>query len=465
VEQTDPQLDVLWERNLDTTGLVASGDAVVLAVSGGIDSMVMLHLFAGIADRRDLKLTVVHLNHQLRGSESDGDEAFVRRVSEAFNIPFFCKKVDTVGYMASTRLSKQEAARDLRYEFFEEVRLKADAVSVATAHQADDNAETVLMNALRGTGIRGLAGIPLTRAEGNIIRPLLFARRRDIERFARDHNIEFRFDSSNASIKYRRNFLRHSIIPMMESSSESDVVDSINTFSWLVRKLDALVSMQVRDALETAEISAATGEASIVIGVLKEKPRYLQEAIILEILRTLGAEVESNKVHRIIALCDLETGSVVQLSKALHVYRDRDHLFFVRPGDRSAVHQVVTPGDIYAHGNFKFSLSAPMPRPVEFAADRRIEYVDALKLGGHLVLRTWQDGDWFIPLGMNARKKVSDFFVDEKVPLVQKHTVPILESDGTIVWICGRRLDDRFKVTPETREVVRLEFNPTEHQS
>jgi tRNA(Ile)-lysidine synthase len=151
----------------------------------------------------------------------------------------------------------------------------------------------------------------------------------------------------------------------------------------------------------------------------------------------------------------------VQLSKTLHVYRDRDRLTFVRPSEAALLYQPVSLGDSYVFGDFRFSLSVPISPPNSFGSDHQVEFVDAGKLGEHLLLRSWQDGDWFIPLGMKTKKKVSDFFIDEKIPLFQKRSVPILESEGTVVWICGRRLDDRFKITPDTKNAVRLEFNST----
>ena len=443
------------------TGLLQPGDTVVLAVSGGIDSMVMVHLFTALREEWNLQLAVAHINHQLRGDESDGDESFVRRIAESMGIPFFCKRVDTLGLVDETGLSKQEAARDARYEFFEEVRQEVKADSVATAHQADDNAETVLMNALRGAGIRGLSGIPQRREPGTIIRPMLTFRRRDIEQYAGDCKVQYRTDSSNDSTKYRRNYLRHTIIPMLESSSESDVIASLNKLSASMRQLDEMISQEVRLSLKEAGFLPNESEPSLGIGFLRSKAPYLQEGIVLEILRNLGADVESEKVHRLLQLCELKTGSVVQLSKSLHVYRDRDRLAFVRPREEAPLHQVVSLGDSYSFGGFQVSLSPPMSPPSSYSPDKRVEFVDAKKLGDHLLLRSWQDGDWFIPLGMNAKKKISDFFVDEKIPLTKKHSVPILESDGTVVWVCGRRLDDRFKITPETENVVRLEYQPT----
>ncbi|HCA79613.1 MAG TPA: tRNA lysidine(34) synthetase TilS [Bacteroidetes bacterium] len=454
-------LEIAFADFLSSMGLVQHGETVVLALSGGVDSMVMTELFARIRSTWNLSLVIAHVNHQLRGEESLGDEAFVRDQAERWKIPFYAERVDTYGHAASSRLSKQEAARQLRYEVFERVRTKVNASAVATAHQADDNAETVLLNALRGTGVRGLAGIPVRRDPGAIIRPLLFARRSEIALFARENGIQFRDDSSNESNEYRRNYLRHNVIPAIEASKEFDFVTSLNRLSRLMRQLDGLLSAEVRQLMPGMLTRDERGSSSLHISRLRSKPEYLQEGLVLEILKRLGADAEAHKVHQVLELCNRTTGSQVQLSKDLHVYRNRDRLEFVRPRIEPSLHQEVVLGESYALKDFRLTLSEPIPRPASLDSTHSVEFVDARRLGSRLVLRSWQDGDWFMPLGMPFKKKLSDYFVDEKVSLLQKRHIPILESNGEIVWVCGKRLDDRFKVTDETRSVVRLEFGPT----
>jgi tRNA(Ile)-lysidine synthase len=461
VTENKQTLDTRFAEYIQSMTLVHRGDSIVLAVSGGIDSMTMLHLFASMRSQWDLRLAVAHVNHQLRGQESLDDEKFVQDCVQSLDIPLYTERVDTYGCAATNRLSKQEAARQLRYEFFERVRAKVDGNAVATAHQADDNAETVLLNALRGTGLRGLAGIPVRRDPGKIIRPMLFARRAEIEDYAKAKGISFRLDSSNETVEYRRNYLRRNVIPLIESSSEFDFVGSLNRLSRLMRQLDDLLSAEVHHLLPGILTFSERGDSLLDIERLRLKPGYLQEAIVLEVLRHLGAEAESHKVDQVLGLCTLTTGSQLQLSKDLHVYRDRDHLEFVRPRSEPPLHHEVTLGQSYALHDFRFSVSEPLPRPSSFNSTRSVEYVDAGKLGKRLLLRSWLEGDWFIPLGMNSRKKISDYFVDEKVSVLQKRRIPIFESNGEIVWVCGRRLDDRFKVTDETSDVVRLEFSPT----
>jgi tRNA(Ile)-lysidine synthase len=225
-----------------------------------------------------------------------------------------------------------------------------------------------------------------------------------------------------------------------------------------MRQLDDILSTEVQQILPGMLGRDEEGELSLIITKLRSKPEYLQEEIILEVLRFLGSEIESEKVLKILELTGLTTGSQLQLSKSLHVYRNRDRLIFVRPREEPDLHQALNLGRTYNVQDFNISLSMPLPRPSSMGLTKSVEFVDARKLGSRLLLRSWQDGDWFIPLGMKAKKKVSDFFVDEKVSLLQKRRIPILESDGEIVWICGRRLDERFKVTEQTQQVVKLEF-------
>jgi tRNA(Ile)-lysidine synthase len=451
-------LESEFAQFIQSAGLVQEGDSILLAVSGGIDSTVMTRLLAALVPRWHLRLYIAHVNHQLRGEESTGDETFVQELAASLKIPFGVERVDTIGFMESARLSKQEAARQLRYEALETLRRRMGARSVATAHQADDNAETVLLNALRGTGIRGLAGIPLRREPGNIIRPMLSLKRSDIERYATERNISYRVDSSNQSDEYKRNYLRHRVIPELESSGQFDVVPSLNRMSRLMRQLDELLTAEVRVVLSGLFSQDEDGEAELDITKLLSKPEYLREGIILEVLRKLGAEVDSEKVMHILELCGLTTGSRLDLSKDLQVYRDRDKLKFVRPHPDSPMHQAVALGNSYAFEKFRFSLSLPLPRPPVMGWSPGVEFVDAGKLGQQLLIRSWQAGDWFMPLGMKARKKISDYFVDEKIALLEKKQIPIFESNGEVVWICGRRLDERFKVTDQTRSVIRLEF-------
>jgi tRNA(Ile)-lysidine synthase len=454
-------LELKLEEFVRSNHLVASKQTVLLAVSGGIDSMVMLHLFSQLHKRMGLSLSVVHVNHQLRGEESMEDEQFVREKSIAYGIYFYCERVDVVSYADKHGLSKQIAARQLRYACFERARQQAGAHVVATAHHADDNAETVLLNILRGTGIHGLAGIPLKREAGCIIRPLLFASRKEIQIYAMENGIKYRNDSSNTSLVYRRNLLRHRILPHLVKRVPH-IVETLNMVADTMRDVSEKLHTMVDEALRSLAHKDSQDRLMLNVKKLKMEPDFLWDEVFVEILHRMHIEPTEKKVDALHRLCTMPTGRIVELSGELSACRDREHIVFKRTNDEMSNIRYVEFGRMYEYQWCRFSISNPEPVPAVLSDTHEVEYIDAARLGRQLVLRPWRAGDWFIPLGMKTRKKLSDFFTDQKVPRFKKTSIPVLESDGTIVWICGKRLDNRFKLTEHTRTAIRLTFqSPT----
>ncbi|MBF8247627.1 MAG: tRNA(Ile)-lysidine synthase [Bacteroidetes bacterium] len=450
-------LDVKFEEYVRKQGLANPGQSILVAVSGGVDSMVLLDLFARIRRPWKLRIALAHVNHGLREVESDGDEEFVRMKAAHYDLPFYRTKVDTLSFASQERLTKQEAARELRYAFFEETRKTIGADVVATAHQANDNVETILLNLVRGTGLRGLAGIPVKR--DNIIRPLLFAYRANIEEYAKEHSIDFRTDSSNSSLEYKRNLMRLQIIPSMESVFGPDILPSINRVSSTVRQFAASLETQVHERYELMVKSSGNGDVQVSLPLLHSEPSFMQEEIVLSLLRKLKLEASTKKVGAIIALGESITGSRLDLGKGHAIYRDRERLLVTKETQTHIQQQTLGFGQHCELGMFRFSVGMPEPVPSILHRTFAHAFVDANKLEPPLLLRGWRSGDWFMPLGLPHKKKLSDFFIDEKVPLREKHAIPVFESHGNIVWVCGKRVDDRFKVTAQTRSVVRLEYS------
>ncbi len=422
--------------------------------------MVMMHIFARLAEQSNIRIKAVHVNHQLRGEESEDDERFVADKCMKLEIPFFIEHVNVIRYAHEHKLSKQAAARFLRYESFERIRRQAGAQVVATAHQADDNAETVLLNIMRGTGIHGLAGIPIKRSTGCIIRPLLFATRNEIELYASENNIEYRNDSSNSSIVYRRNLLRHGILPVLVKrvphivKTLNMVAGSMSDVSGKLRKItdEVLISIAKKDP---------QGRLMLDVNKLEKEPDFLQDEIFMELLHRMNIEPAEKKVNALHRLCKMPAGRTVELSGDISACRDRGTIVFKRTKEEISNIRYVEFGGNYEYQGHSFSIGNPEPVPAVLSDTKEVEYIDAERLGRQLILRPWHAGDWFIPLGMKARKKLSDFFTDQKVPRFNKMSIPVLESDGSIVWICGKRLDNRFKLTDHTRTVVRLTFQTT----
>lgn len=282
------------EQFLQQRELVAQQQFILLAVSGGIDSMTLLHVMNELQKRWHLQLAVVHINHQLRGKESDGDEALVKQTAERMAIPFYSTRIDVKTFAHKQKISKQLAARTLRYQAIEFIRQQLNAESVATAHNANDNAETVLMNIYRGTGIHGLAGIPVRREEGNIIRPLLFAWRKDIEAYAKAHNVEFRDDSSNASVVYQRNEFRHRIIPALQRKHPK-ILKSLTVVSATMRKVDDSLRTLVQEELSLCTSINTTGELSIHLKKFNTLPEFVQSEICVKLLERFHIEPAEKK--------------------------------------------------------------------------------------------------------------------------------------------------------------------------
>jgi tRNA(Ile)-lysidine synthase len=356
-----------------------------------------------------------------------------------------------------TGLSKQTAARQLRYECLERMRRQAQADVVATAHHANDNAETILFNILRGTGLHGLSGIPLRRDSGCIIRPLLFATKMEISDYASKHDIEYRDDSSNNSLKYYRNYLRISIIPSLQKNAPN-IIKSLNAISEKMR--DVNQKLHIIIDRKSKILIHKNPQGSIVLDVKRflSEPEFLQDEFLLELLNRMKIEPNMKKIGAIRKLCTLPTGREIELGGVSSAYRDRDHIVFIKADNgRSKVLRIEL-GGIYNYKGSCVSVSRPEPVPASYTKTPTEEFIDADLLSKKLVLRSWHAGDWFIPLGMKQKKKLSDFFADQKVPKYLKASVPILESNGKIVWICGMRLDDRFKITEHSRSAIRLSY-------
>ena len=437
---------------------------IIVAVSGGIDSSALLDLFVKERDTYGLGLIVAHFNHQLRGAESDGDEQLVRHRAEFYGLDFYAERANTAEYARHAKLGIQEAARELRYQFFEKLLVSSGFGRIASAHTADDNAETVLLNLFRGSGVQGLSGIPVYRADKQIIRPLLFASREDIERYTGEERIPFRDDSSNATDHYRRNYIRHHIIPVVKAQINPGLLDTLHRTSEVFRELEAYIGINARHTLDIVTVSRTPEELHLSLPRFRSAPALIRQYIIRLAAEEIAREkIDHDAVTNIAALADGSVGSWVPVSSGTMAYRDRDELVFRKAEPVSEFSITVLPNHRYEFNRFRFASQELAGSLVRFDNNAAAEYVDADRIRTpDLVLRTWTDGDAFFPLGMKTKKKVSDFFIDAKVPVYEKHNFPVLETrEGEIVWVCGQRIDERFRITSETKRVLKLEFSRT----
>ncbi len=428
--------------------LFTKSDAVLLAVSGGVDSVVMCELF----HQAKIKFAIAHCNFKLRGKESDADEKFVEQLAEKYNVFFHSSTFDTNALAKKNKLSIQVAARELRYNWFDKIQKQYKFDYVATAHHQDDVVETFFINLLRGTGIKGLHGI--LAKNKNVIRPLLFANKETILSFAKKHKLKYREDSSNESDKYTRNKIRHHLIPLLKEINENASENILKTIS----NIHSVEIVYKKELAAASKKIISTNGKTTKISVKKLKHLQPIEPYLYEYLYPLG--FNSSTVDDIVTALDLESGKQF-FSKTHRIIKDREYLI-VEPIVHVQEEEIIikeTDKNIIAETiklNFKIQ-----KRDTSFKINKEenVGQFDFDKLVFPLQLRKWKKGDVFQPIGMKGKKKLSDFFIDKKLSLQEKENTLVLVSKKSIVWVLGYRADDRFKVTNNTQKIYFAELS------
>lgn len=473
-----------------TQHLFSPTDKLLLAVSGGVDSAVLCELchLAG------LDFIIAHCNFQLREDESERDEAFVRQLAEKYNRAVLVRRMETRSYAAKHHLSIQVAARELRYDWFRELTAQpASAPSPATppaastvdpasipsapasmdspaapaprwiltAHHLDDNIETLLMNFFKGTGIAGLRAI-LPR-QGNIVRPLLFAPKETLKEFAVECQLSWVEDSSNDSDKYTRNYFRHQVIPLVQQrfpGAVPNLADNIARF----REIETLYQQAVQ--LHKKKLLEYKGQ-EVHIPVLKLKKSIPLPTLVYEIIAEFGFSPQ--QVQGVIDLLSSESGKYIR-SSTHRILKNRNWLIIsAHPSIQSSTILIESADDkiVFENGELRLELLAavsPTPESLSglqsahrISPNLLVAQLDAGAIRFPLLLRRWRQGDYFYPLGLGKKKKLGRFFIDNKLSLADKEKVWVIEMNKKIIWVVGLRIDDRFRITPQTRQILKIE--------
>jgi tRNA(Ile)-lysidine synthase len=436
-------------NHINRYALCKTTDKILLAVSGGLDSMVMFHLLK----KAGFCLAVAHCNYQLRGEASAADEALVRGTCHTVGVPFFTKSFDTKPYAGANGISVQMAARDLRYAFFRELCQQHGYDYVATAHHFSDSIETVLQNLVRGTGIDGITGI--SPKNQNIIRPLLFATRQMIHRYALENVIRWREDASNSDEEYQRNYIRHQLVPSLIQLNPNFE----ETFRTTLERLQGAHEFNQKYIKSFHDVAVSTAVGRTTIDIAKLRQLQFPAVILWEVLKGLGFNFDQCK-------------QVVNHHQPGKLFFTATHQLLV---DRSQyIIEVKAPSENVASSRFTALAIENGARAVgkpphmltvkeveaagyELSKDPAVAQLDAGQLSFPLVWRRWRAGDYFTPLGMRQEKKLSDFLIDLKVPFNSKADITVVESAGDIVWVVGYRISERYKVTADTKRILVIE--------
>jgi tRNA(Ile)-lysidine synthase len=439
--------------------LFHNGAKILIAVSGGVDSMTLLSILYDFREEFGLRLAVAHVNHGIREIESPNEEAFVRASCERLKIPVYVHRVDPAVFRKKESGSVQEIARNIRYAFFDTRMREIGFDCIATAHTANDNAETVFLNLLRGAGLEGMRGIPPKRDA--IVRPVLCLTRSEIESFALDRGIEFRTDSSNRSGTYARNIIRNEVFPLIESRLRANVAQTVNRSSSIFREVDEYMRFAVGNLFPQSVGQVGEKEFFISSVTLQSLPPVIADYLIREtVSRIADTTLDFDTTRRIGSLLASSPGAAVQFAPGFRAARESDGIRFHEDAAAASYCVPVEPGEEYRIGGNAFRSAIVAANDVRFDENKNVEYIDFEKIRQPLYLRNWREGDFMIPLGMRTRKKISDIFIDAKIPIAHKQRVPILASDDSVIWVCGVQLDDRAKVTENTKYAVRLEYHP-----
>lgn len=448
-----------FEQYIKQQNLFNTKDKLLLAVSGGVDSVVLCEL----CRRAGFDFFIAHCNFQLRAAESERDENFVRELGKKYAVEVFVKKFDTEKYAADNKCSIQVAARELRYAWFDEIlndvknnfvsktgKQPATVVWLLTAHHANDNIETLLLNFFKGTGISGLHGI--LPKQKNICRPLLFAKKETLLAFANENQLPFVEDSSNASNKYARNYFRNELIPGLQKvfpQVEENLLDNIERFSEIEVAYLQFINQQKKGLMENKG-----NEVHIpVLKLLKAKPL---KSIVFEIIKDFG--FTAHQTGEVIGLLTSESGKYIP-SASHRIIKNRNWLIISPNKSTEAINILVeeTSKKIkFQPGTISFDIITSDKFSGHIQTANYIAQLDAGEIKFPLLLRKWKAGDYFYPLGMNRKKKLSRFFIDQKLSITQKENTWVLEMDKKIIWVVGMRIDNRFKVKSNTKKILQV---------
>ncbi|MBU3947517.1 MAG: tRNA lysidine(34) synthetase TilS [Proteobacteria bacterium] len=483
INNSDNSLIQKVKKTVSEYNMVQNKDCVLVGVSGGADSVTLIHILNEIASLFSLKLGIAHLNHSLRGKESDNDASFVGSLSEELHLPCFIEKKDLTKYKIENGLSVEEAGRRMRYDFFEDIAKKEGFNKVALGHTANDNAELVLMYMIRGSGPLGISGIPPLRGglKNNllIIRPLIKTLRSEIEDYLSGKCLSHVIDQSNMDEKYLRNSIRHTLIPYLRDKYNPKIVETLNRLAsivrseneWIENELAAVIKKIVRQEEANRIVFSISDIKNLhpavknrIIRIAISKVKGDLRRIGFEHIELVSAQLESDSDKWSLDLPDRIR--VARIGERLHISKEKSALRSLSPehgnNEQSVYNYLINKPEcmIAKKEGFKIILSEIKDNSFEniFKSKQGIAFFDMDKICFPLVLRNYMRGDRFTPLGMSGSQKVARYLINKKVTAERRLKIPVMLSNNKIIWLAGHIIDDSVKVTPNTRKILKAEL-------
>ena len=436
--------------------LIEKNDRILIAFSGGPDSVFLLEFLIKYKRKFNIELAAFHLNHNLRGTESVVDAEFCKELTARKNIPFFYSSKNIRLYAKKNRLSVEEAGREKRYDELFKIATAKRFTKIATAHNADDNTETVLLNLIKGTGLKGLCGIPYRREK--IIRPLLSLSKREILNYNQQKKFEFRTDSSNAENNYQRNYLRNAVIPLIKNKINPQFDNAVLKTSEIIKNASSFLEDYIFNLIKE---STTIKGGKLIIDLKKQSiidPRIFGNFLKAAVKNCFNEDIESINVSDIEQLKSKQSGKRIELSNSFIAVKERDSIIIYRNVLKKNIlgSTTIKIGEKKKVGDKSISLSRTNGTKISLTKSGNKEYIDADRIHGGFIIRRWKEGDRFYPLGMRNSKKVSDFLNEQKIESHKKSEQLVVTNSSNIVWIVGIRIDERYKISDKTKKYLEL---------
>lgn len=436
--------------------LIIVGDRILIALSGGSDSVFLIHFLLKYKKKYNIDLAAFHLNHKLR-QESSLDQKFSEEICSKFNVPFFTANRNVKTFASKNKLSIEEAGRILRYQSLNKIAEKNNYTKIATAHNLNDNSETILLNLIKGKGLRAISGIPIK--SDNIIRPIMCLTKSEIEDYLNLNKIPFIEDKSNFEPNYERNYLRLKIVPEIKSlyqDFEKTIFQTSKIFYDYFEFTDKVINEKIQKF-----VNFNNGDIELKLNIFRKENNFIKSEVIRAILiHKLKIEPTFKKIQEILNLINYQVGRKIFISDNYEVVKENNALIFAKKKNKVKINIKVKIG--HQHKIKNKIITITKADKIEFSNNHNIEFIDADKIVGELTIRSWEVGDKFIPLGMKGSKKISDFLTDLKIPSSKRNEILILKDDIKVVNVLGYRLDERIKISKKSKNFLKIEIKNEE---